>query len=84
MSRYELYGFKPEEHDDANRDTSVTHQKLTSVIKVYDTDDRNEAKQIVQEGGFVSPAMGYVVVQGAKDTETNRVIGLVPEHKVND
>jgi hypothetical protein len=78
--RYELYGMLPSEHDDANRDTNSGNQKLSAVIKVYDTDDRDEAKKIVREGGFISPTRGYVVVQGAKDTEGGGTIGVVPEN----
>jgi hypothetical protein len=70
----------PSEHDEGNRDANSKNQKVSSAIKVYDTDDRDEAKQIVREGGFISPTRGYVVVQGAKDTESGGTIGVVPEN----
>jgi hypothetical protein len=77
--RYKLYGFKPAEHDDNNTDTNSHHQNLTKVVLVYETDNKDEAKKLVSEGGFVSPTLGYVVIQGAKDVIDGGSIGLIPE-----
>lgn len=76
--RYKVYGVKPAEHEDTNEDTKTDDQTLTDVIEVYETDDREEARNLVKEGGFVSPTMGYVAVQGAKDTIDGGTIGVVP------
>lgn len=78
-SRYHLYGVKPAEHDDANTDTNSEHQSLTNLVKVYETDDKDEAKNLVREGGFVSPTAGYIAIQGARDTVSGGTIGMVPD-----
>jgi hypothetical protein len=76
--RYKVYGIKPAEHNDTNDDTKPNDQTLTGVIEVYETNDREEAKSLVKEGGFVSPTLGYVAIQGAKDTVNGGTIGVVP------
>lgn len=75
--RYKLYGFKPASYEDNNVDAPVNHQKMTESVVVYQTDDRNEAKNIVQEGGFISKNQGYIAVQGAVDSMTGGTIGTI-------
>jgi hypothetical protein len=77
--RYKVYGMYPSDHSEDNSDTSVSNQLITNAVNVYETNDRNEAKRLVSEGGFITEDRGYVVVQGAKDTISGGIIGIIPK-----
>lgn len=84
--RYELYGVIPSQHADDNTDTPE-QQKLAGTVKVYATDDKEEAMKFFRNGGFMRNAEGrlddangqWAVVTWAKDTASGRCIGDVPE-----
>jgi hypothetical protein len=79
--RYLIFGYIAEEQDDINPDfpgAGESDFRLTKSQVIYDTDDRWEARRLVNiEGGFIRDGKWHVAV-GALDTETNGILGYVP------
>jgi len=82
--RYVVYGYVAQEREGNEPDfqpRSAAEQHRAGAMPIYDTDDRWEAKRIVNiEGGFIREDKWYVAV-GALDTEEGGIIGYVPEEK---
>lgn len=80
--RYVVYGYVAEEHEPGNPEfepRSSVDQHRAGAAVIYDTDDRWEAKRIVNiEGGFIRDEKWFVAV-GALDTQEGGIIGFVPE-----
>lgn len=77
QAAYLLYGMVPTEHDDKN--TGVDEQRVQPTVKVYETDDLDEAKKYYKAGGFEREGDGvWVVVTGVKRTADGGNMGVVP------
>lgn len=65
--RYKAYGVIPKEHEDDNRDlspgSSPDAQKVAQEEVLYETDDRDEARTIKQNGGFVKDEKFFAVTR---------------------
>jgi hypothetical protein len=79
--RYIIFGYIADEHELGNPDFSERDQddaRLRSAQRIYDTDDRFEARRIVNiEGGFIRDDKWHVAV-GALDTQDGGILGYVP------
>lgn len=75
--RYVIYGVITSEHEDDNADTPE-EQRVGNTYPIYRTDDKEEARVIVREGGFIKDDR-WLAAQWAIDTETGRTIGAAPE-----
>lgn len=73
--RYKIYGVVPSEQDDLNTDLGT--QRIGGTVELYATDDRDEAKQIIQNGGFMRGDMWFAATW-ARDTATGGTIGDAP------
>jgi hypothetical protein len=80
--RYIVYGVVADsEHEQGNPDLDPAQQRIGNTIPVYATDDQDEAKALVREGGFlrtVGEKQIWCAVQWAKDTVGGGTIGNVP------
>jgi len=81
--RYVVYGYVAEEREGGGdpdfQPRTAAEQHRADAQVIYDTDDRWEAKRIVNiEGGFIRDDKWFVAV-GALDTEEGGIIGYVPE-----
>jgi hypothetical protein len=75
--RYIIYGVVPSQHADNNRDTPED-QRIGGTVPIYGTDDKEEAKRLVNvEGGFFRNDQWYAATW-AKDTVGGGTIGNVP------
>lgn len=74
--RYVIYGVIPSEHEDDNSDTPSA-QKIGGTVPIYDTEDREEARSVMNAGGFFRKEQWYAAIW-AKDTVDGGTIGEVP------
>lgn len=73
MEKYVIYGYKQgADYDDLNRDVDPSKQEISGedgrvLSRLYDTTDKEEAKKIMRNGGFIKDGEWYVAVQGATE-----------------
>lgn len=75
--QYVIYGVIPEEHEETNSDTPED-QRVAGTAPIYSTDDKAEARKIMQEGGFIDEGNNWKVAIWAKDTVGGGTMGAVP------
>lgn len=76
--RYEVYGVVPSDKEMMNAGLDPDMQQISGTIKIYATDDKDEAKKIYREGGFVRNGQ-WLACTWLKDAETGGTMGDVPE-----
>lgn len=74
--RYKLYGHQAQTFDD-NTGLDPSAQTDIQYEQVYETDDREEARKIVRNNGFIVND-NFVPVLWAEDTETQGIMGDKP------
>lgn len=75
--RYLVFGASVSEHEENNDDLDPSRQKVEKYTPVYGTDDREEAKAIVNAGGF-RRGEEFIAVLWAEDTVDGRTFGDKP------
>lgn len=84
--RYRIFGVVPSEHDEGNPGLDPEAQRVGSTVELYGTDDKEEAKKIINEGGFLRDVRGkeiWCAATWAQDTNTGGTIGDAPESAKN-
>jgi len=71
--RFVIYGVVPSEHADDNSDLNPDNQSVSGKVIIYTSNDENDAKTVMREGGFIRQGQ-YYAAQELLDTRTNKVV----------